>query len=119
MSDVRVTWNGKRISERVHNAAVRGLREGSEHLLTTANYTVPLETGDLMRSGLADVDDQALEAVVSYGSGPAAPYALIQHEDTTLQHDEGRRAKWLELALQEERRKIQNHIEDSLRQALR
>ena len=119
MSDVRVTWNGKKVSADVAKAAVRGLRDGAEHLHTTSNQTVPKEEGHLERSGVVDVDEIRLEASVSYGHGPAAPYALKQHEDTTLRHDEGRRAKWLELTLNEEREKIQRHIEKRIEDALR
>lgn len=115
MSDVRMTWHGQRVSKEVAQAAVRGLRDGAEHLLTTANYTIPLETGDMMRSGVPDVDEERLEASVSYDT----PYAVTQHEDTTLRHDPGRRAKWLEETLNEERRKIQSYIEVKIKDALR
>src|SRR5690606_42006461 len=72
-----------------------------------------------MRSGLADVDEKTLEASVSYGHGPAAPYAVVQHERTDFRHSEGRRAKWLELALVENRARYQSYIAEQIRKALR
>jgi len=115
MSDVRLQWDGGRVHDSVRGAAARGLRKGAEHLLTEANRTVPIREGTLMRSGVADVDEKALEATVSYDT----PYAVRQHEETTYRHSPGRRAKWLELTLDEQRRQIQKLIEDEIRRALR
>jgi len=119
MSDVKLRWDGAKVQAGVRAAAISGLRDGAEHLLTEANKTVPIETGALMRGGVADVDEERLEASVSYGNNESAAYAVTQHEDTTLRHDEGRRAKWLEMTLNEQRRKIQRHVEDKIKQALR
>ncbi len=119
MRDVRLTWNGQKVTADVEQAAVRGLGDGSEHLLTESNKTVPIQEGALMRGGMTDVDETALEASVSYGNNESAPYAVTQHEDTTLRHDEGRRAKWLEKTLNEQRTRIQQYIEDQLRTAMR
>jgi len=119
MSDVRMKWDGGKVHGMVKRAAVKALRDTAEDLLTEANKTVPLRDGDLMRSGLADVDEKALEASVSYGHGPAAPYAVVQHERTDFRHSEGRRAKWLELALDENRERYQRYIADQIRKALR
>lgn len=72
--------------------AARGLTLAEQHLLTQANAKVPIEEGTLERSGVASVDEAALEGAVSY----ATPYAVRQHEDMTLRHDDGREPKWLE-----------------------
>ena len=119
MSNVRLKWNGDELRENVRKAAARGLRDGAEHLLEEANKTVPFREGALARGGIPDVDEQALEASVSYGNNESAPYAVKQHEDTTLRHLPGRRAKWLELTLDEEQARIQRYIEDKIRAALR
>jgi hypothetical protein len=69
-----------------------------EHILDTGNRHVPHELGDLERSGrVAGPEDG--EVVVYYDT----PYAVVQHEDLTLQHDAGRTAKWLENAVNGER----------------
>lgn len=111
----RVRWNGKFVSERVRRAAAAGLNDAAEHVLEEANRTVPHEEGTLMRSGMATVDENALRAAVAYDT----PYAVRQHEETGYRHAEGRRAKWLELTLQERERAIRDYMADQIRKAMR
>lgn len=75
--------------------AAHGLRLAAEHLLQVSRTMVPIEEGTLERSGSASVDEGKLRGAVSYDT----PYAVVQHEDLTLQHDAGRTAKYLERAL--------------------
>lgn len=84
----------------MHAAAAGALEDAANELLQVANQTVPKEEGILEGSGEVSVDAAALRAQVSYG-GEAEAYAVKQHEDTTLTHDGGRRAKWLEMAAKE------------------
>lgn len=101
-------------------AAVAG---GRAHALATAavfyraeaNRTIPIEEGTLQRSGGFAVDEQAGEAAVYWDT----PYAVRQHEDTTLTHDQGRRAKWAELTLHEQNRAIMALLADGIRKSLR
>lgn len=81
----------------VRKAAAEGLGDATEMLLEEANRTVPIEEATLMRSGVASVDDMKLRGAVSYDT----PYAVRQHEDLRLRHDQGRRAKWLESTFKE------------------
>ena len=111
----RFRWDGRFVSQRVRQAAVEGLRDAAEHLLEYANRTVPIEEGTLMRSGQVDVDPETLEAAVSYST----PYAVRQHEDLTLRHDPGRRAKWLERSLQEREAAIREYIASRMRDAFK
>lgn len=90
-----VKWYGDRAKAAVRKGAARGLELGAEHVLEEANRIVPIENGDLERSGVASVDESALQAAVSYDT----PYAVRQHEELDYQHDEGRQAKYLETAL--------------------
>ena len=52
-----------------------------------ADELVPFDTGTLSRSQTTDVETIGRQIVgeIAYG-GPAAPYALVQHEDLTLAH---------------------------------
>lgn len=54
---------------------------------TRADELVPFDTGALSRSQSTTVTTTAetVTGVIAYG-GPAAPYALVQHEDPTLSH---------------------------------
>lgn len=117
MSDevkVDVTWRGGLVEDRARVGCVSGLRLGSEHLLQVANETVPLEEGTLMRSGAAQVDEGELKGAVSYDT----VYAVYQHERLENRHAPGRRAKWLELAYQEEIDTIHNLMATAIRRAL-
>lgn len=86
------------VKRQVHDAAARGLRKAAEDVLDASLAQVPTDPGnELAESGEVSVDDAALRAAVSYGrSGPAKEYAVRQHEQMSLQHDSGRKAKFLE-----------------------
>lgn len=90
----------------VKDAAVKALGDAAEFLLAEANKTVPFDEGTLARSGQVTVDTSEGIAVVSYDT----PYAVTQHEDTRLHHPNGRRAKWLQLALNENAGKIKQYL---------
>lgn len=99
---IRIDSYGDDVLRKVREEARSALRNAAEHVLEQANQTVPLEEGDLERSGDVDVDPDGMRATVNYHS----PYARKQHERLDFQHDGGRRAKWLELTVQEEGRRI-------------
>ncbi|GIE29962.1 hypothetical protein Ait01nite_030070 [Actinoplanes italicus] len=95
----RLAWDDDRILAAIRGASMEGLELAAEHLLQASSVLVPLEEGDLERSGevSTDADDQA--AAVSYDR----PYAVRQHEELTWRHDAGRQAKYLEQPMTEER----------------
>jgi len=111
---VSVKWHGDVAKERTRAASVRALHLASEHLLEAANRTVPLEEDTLERSGKASVDVESMRGIVSYDT----PYARRQHEDLTLHHAQGRRAKWLQRALDERANAIHEIVAQVLRGAL-
>lgn len=82
-----------------HDGAAQGLFLATEHVLGVAKARVPIEEATLERSGTAQVDDANLTGYVSFDT----PYAVVQHEDLTLQHDAGRQGKYLESAFNSER----------------
>lgn len=98
MSRYTVTTEVATVKGALSAAVEKALRQGSEHLLTTSNNTVPIRERTLRDSGRVDVDARAGRAAISYDT----PYAVRQHEDLTLRHDSGRRAKFLESALTSE-----------------
>lgn len=98
-------------------AAVRGAAEpavlaGMEFLREQSNRTVPIEEGTLERSAQASADGQ--RGAVSYDT----PYARRQHEDTRLRHDQGRRAKWLELTAKEQAAAIGRVVHGEMKRRL-
>ena len=105
----------KLATEDMRRAAVKGLEDAAEHVLGVSNQRVPIEEATLERSGRASVDASTLQAAVSYDT----PYAVVQHEDMTLQHDPGRSAKFLETALNQEAGAVQQIIADRIRRETR
>jgi hypothetical protein len=97
----------------VRAAAEQGVSDGVEVWLEEANRTVPIEESTLGRSGTAT--SQGLRGTVAYDT----PYAVKQHEDTRLRHDPGRRAKWLELTMHEQRTRILDAVAAPIKRALR
>lgn len=99
---------------RAREARARALADGAEYLLEEANRTVPIEEGILTGSGSTDVDASAGIASVYYDT----PYAARQHEETGWRHDQGRRAKWLELTCSEQGGRVAEYMADTMRGAL-
>ena len=91
-----VKWYGAKASAAECAGAIRGLTRATEELLTRANVEVPIEDSDLLKSGTPSVDEASLKGAVSYGDMLSGPYAVKQHEDLTYQHDDDRKAKYLE-----------------------
>lgn len=111
----RLSWSVDRrqlAHSQTSDAAEEGLVDAAEFLLEQANRTVPHEEGTLARSGTVSAD--GLKAAVAYDT----PYARRQHEDTRLRHDQGRRAKWLELTLREQKDQILNFLAERIRRSM-
>lgn len=101
----------KSIQIRTKKGAARGLALAGEHVLGEANKRVPIEEGTLTRSGAASVDEKKLRGAVSYDT----PYAVRQHEDLGLKHDEGREPKYLENAFNAEADAVGEIIAQAIR----
>lgn len=100
---------------RVTDAGKRGLLVAGEHVLGVSNIRVPLEEGDLARSGGVSQDESSGRTAISYDTD----YAVKQHEDMSLQHDPGRTAKFLENAMNSERDVVQGIVANALKGAIR
>lgn len=90
--------------------ALSGLLIGGEHVLGVSNSQVPFEEGDLSASGSVS-DDGEGKVAISYDED----YAVVQHEDMSLQHDAGRNAKFLENAINSERDRVMEFVHESVR----
>jgi hypothetical protein len=89
----------------------RGLVLATEFLLTEANKHVPHDEGVLERSG--EASNEGHLGAVSYDT----PYAVRQHEDTTLRHYGKGEAKWLENTFTRDGRKAADIIATQARKA--
>lgn len=109
-----VDWNGPEIEVLLEGASVKGLTLAAEHLLQVSRTEVPIDEATLERSGVASVDADSQTAAVSFST----PYAVRQHEELTWQHAPGRKAKYLEDPMNNERETMLALIAEPLRQAL-
>lgn len=110
-----ISWDGASIAKKMTAAAARGLSILGESVLAISNDRVPLDEATLQRSGQVNVDPETLAANITYDT----PYAVRQHEDLTLVHRNGRRAKFLESAWRENAHLAPQVIGEQIRRALR
>ncbi|MCY1141380.1 hypothetical protein OWR29_25560 [Actinoplanes sp. Pm04-4] len=92
-----IAWNDD-VAAELSGAAFEGLELAAEHLLQVSTELAPLEEGDLARSGAVTADKGVGVVAVSFDR----PYAVRQHEDMTLRHDAGKKAKYLEDPMHDE-----------------
>lgn len=86
----------------IRREAVAGLYQVAEEEMAEAKRRVPVDTGALASSGYVTEPREAGNDVnigLGFG-GPAAPYALVVHEDLSAFHEVGQ-AKYLESTLVE------------------
>jgi hypothetical protein len=102
------------INARWKAGAIEGLELGAEHVLQVSRQRVPLEFGELERSGQTSVDRSELRSAVSYGT----PYAVYQHETPNLRHLPGREWKYLENPAREEAEMVERIIAAAIERAL-
>jgi len=103
------------VTKKIAEARNRGLSVAGEHVLGVSNKQVPLEEGDLARSGAVSQDETTGKTAISYDT----PYAVRQHEDMALKHDAGRNAKFLERAINSEGDKIAEIVATAMRGAMK
>ncbi|MBR6029221.1 MAG: hypothetical protein IKP40_09015 [Clostridia bacterium] len=70
----------------------KGTWSALDYLATESKAQVPLDQGPLKNSCQVDVASDGTSGTVSYDT----PYAIIQHEKTSFNHQRGRKAKYLE-----------------------
>lgn len=80
------------VTEHLYVAAFDAALDLMEHGAEESTRQVPIEEGTLTRSAHVSVDQANGVVQVSYDT----PYAVVQHEDQSLRHDAGRKAKYLE-----------------------
>lgn len=86
------------LGPRAMQVLAAALYQESEAIMTEAKEQVPVETGTLKNSGYVEppvVDADGVSVTMGFG-GAAEAYALIQHEDLSLNHPRGGNAKFLE-----------------------
>ncbi len=80
------------VTEQLYVAAFNAALDLMEHGAEESSREAPIEEGTLVRSAHVSVDQPNGVVQISYDT----PYAIVQHEDQSLRHDDGRKAKYLE-----------------------
>lgn len=107
----KVTLDMRKLNEidkNLEKTNTKLLENIGEETLKDSNRNIPVDTSELRDSGFVKVKGN--EVMVGY----TAPYALRQHEDLTLQHDDGE-PKFLESALKRNVKKNVSLIKDAIR----
>lgn len=83
----------ERFAQQMEGETGQAAREFGEEVMTDVKASsegrgVPVDTGELRASGEVEGPDRLNIVKLVFG-GPAAPYALYQHERTDLHHDVG------------------------------
>lgn len=89
---VTVNLNKALIKSVTKECSKKGTWSALDHLAAVSKQQVPLDQGPLKNSCYVDVSDDGTSGTVSYDT----PYAVRQHEETGYQHQQGRKAKYLE-----------------------
>lgn len=98
-------------------AAQAAINKEALELLSDAKEIVPIDEGILRSTGRVRGIKRSGEAAaeVVFGGGPAADYAVVQHEDLDLQHAPGKKPKYLEGPALERLRGMAARIEKTMR----
>jgi len=112
---MKLRWYSTKVDVKKRQGVVEGLTDATENVLEKSNRVVPFDVGTpgLFSSGTPSVDPNELRGAVSYNT----PYAVYQHEDLTLHHEDGRKAKYLEDVINDPRVRKQTErlIADAIR----
>lgn len=111
----RLTWHGEDVKNRHKAGAAAGARQAGEHLLAVSRRQVPKDTGTLERSGRVDSNGSEARVGISYDT----PYARRQHEDESLRHTGGRKAKYISDPMRSEQQVCLAIIAAQIRRAAR
>ena len=106
-------WHGKEVREKIRKAAAEGLLEAAEALRQDSQQEAPVQEGTMILSADTDIDQRALKASVFYDT----PYATKQHEDRTISHRNGRKAKYLEDPANANRDRYMGRVAKRIREA--
>ena len=88
----RVRRELRKLGTRAIPAAKAAVREECERVMTASKQEVPVDLGNLKNSGHVTtpaVRFSGVECAIQYG-GPAAPYAVIVHENLKARHTVGK-----------------------------
>lgn len=87
-----------KLTQRYNQGYRIGLEKGAKYLLRESKKIVPVDTGDLKRSGFVSITGRRFDSVATIGY--TQYYAIWVHENLDAQHKPGKSAKYLSRILQ-------------------
>lgn len=102
---VTAQWEGPRLNRSMKAGARKGVRRGAEYLKSLSVPLAPLDLGPLRASASVRLINAEPVAYLIFDT----PYAAIQHEDESFQHDDGQ-AKYVEEPMTKHAHEIQGMI---------
>ena len=101
---------------KVEKAAKVGALNAARHLLRRSQKIVPIDTGDLKKSGA--IIDESRPGYARYVVTYSQHYAIYVHENLMAMHAPGKQAKFLEGPAQQDRELLQQIVADEIQKAL-
>ena len=111
-------WYGDRAKAAAREGGAEGVKDAAEIVFDASQRAVPEATGALKRSGKITRGKDGLEADITYGEGLPDNRAVIVHEKLEILHPKGS-AKYLENAMTESARRVEDVIAEAVRRKLR
>jgi hypothetical protein len=116
---VKSSWNSRKIMAAILPAAITGLERTAEEVAAEALVQVPRDEEKLAESMEMTPAENGQAITISFGgSGPASAYAARQHEDLTLAHPNGGKAKYLEDSMKTHGTKLAENVAEEIRRVL-
>lgn len=103
--------------EAAHSAGEAGLLAAAHVVLEQARQITPIEGHGLENSGRAAMVGDNV-AAVGFGSGDSAPYAILQHENLSLNHDAGHTGHYLSGPLIANAKRVGDTVAEAIRRVL-
>ena len=111
---VKLTSHRKKLTRSAEKAGAKAVASVLLDLKSKSVPLAPLDKGDLRRS--ASIDDSQLKGSKPQGAvGYGEDYALEQHENVALGHDEGQ-AKFLEAPATQNAKRYEKFIIDAVKE---
>lgn len=103
--------NYRDLIDHVEQGTPAVLLEAMEPTFEKSKDYCPKDTGDLVNSGYMKVSKYRGPRVeIGYGKGGDPEYAVAVHENLEWRHKAPTRAKWLQVALEEDSDRLQSRI---------
>jgi hypothetical protein len=116
---VKSNWNSRKVMTAILPAAITGLERTAEEVAAEALIQVPRDEEVLAESMEMTPSENGQAVTISFGAhGPASAYAARQHEDLTLDHPNGGKAKYLEDPMKTHGTRLAENVAEEVRRVL-